>query len=264
MNISSTKNIQIKNIIKLQKSSERKKQNMICIEGYHELIIALESGINIQNIYYSEDFNKKNLAIPEKINDKIINVSSMVFKKISYRENPDGFLALAVHPKINLNKIKITKNPLIIILEGVEKPGNLGAISRTVDAVGATALIISNPKTNIFNPNVIRSSLGTVFTNKIATGTNVEVLEWLKKNKIKIFATTPNAKKIYTESNLNGPIAIVIGTEHEGLSKYWLASVDEKIKIPMHGKMDSLNASVSAGIVLFEAKRQRSKKILTH
>lgn len=260
MNITSTTNSQIKNIIRLRKTSERKKQNLIIIEGHHEIEIALESGIIIDSFYHSKDYNKKNLKIFNDLKNKMTNVSHDVFSKISYRENPDGFLAIAKRPEANLDKIKLGKNPLVIVLESVEKPGNLGAISRTVDAAGADALIISNPKTDIYNPNVIRSSLGTVFTNQIATGTNEKIIEWLSKNKVKTFAATPDTDKIYTNVDFSGPTAIIIGTEHEGLSNTWIQAADTKIKIPMNGKIDSLNASVSAGIILFEAKRQRKLK----
>jgi len=259
MKISSTNNIQIKNIIKLRKGIERKKQNLMIIEGYQEISIAISAGIEIKNVFYCEYLNKKKKTTPISLQKNIIEVEENVFKKISLRDNPDGFLATATPVQTSLGSIKLQKNPLVIILESVEKPGNLGAILRTADAVKADCLILSNPKTDIFNHNVIRSSLGTIFTNQIATGTNEEVIKWLRKNKIKIFAATPNTKKIYTESNLSGKVAIVIGTEHDGLSNDWLSQADEKIKIPMSGKIDSLNASVSAGVIVFEAFRQRTK-----
>jgi len=260
MNITSVNNLQIKNLIKLRKSVERKKQGLIIIEGHHELEIAVMSGLQIKDLYYSKNFNKSNLTIPDSLNQNKIEVSENVFEKIAFRENPDGFLATAVLPKTDLNQIKLKKNSLVIVLEAVEKPGNLGAILRTADAVGADAFIISDPKTDIYNQNVIRSSLGTVFSNQIGAGANTEVLEWLHANKIKTIAATPDTDKIYTNSDFRGPAAIIIGTEHEGLSDFWLTQADEKIKIPMNGKIDSLNASVSAGVILFEAFRQRAKK----
>jgi len=254
--ITSTQNPKIKEIIKLRKANKRKKEDLIVIEGQKEVSLALEAGIVIDNLYFSEELAKdKKLAGIDK--EKIINVEKNVFEKISLRDNPDGFLVLARAKYLELEKIKLSKNPLVVILESVEKPGNLGAILRTADATQVDAVIITDSRTDIYNPNVIRASLGTVFTNNIVICDTEECLAWLKKNKIKSLATTPDAKKIYTDIDYTSPSAIVIGTEHDGLSDKWLDAVDQKIKISMKGKIDSLNASVSTAVVLFEIVRQR-------
>lgn len=255
--ITSVQNERIKEIIRLRKPRERRKQDLIIIEGRQEIELARQAGLEIVELFYCQDFagNKKIVSLPEEI---ITPVVPAVFEKISYRENPDGFLALARPKYLELEKIKLSKNPLVIILESLEKPGNLGAILRSADAAGADAVIVANPKTDIYNPNVIRASLGTIFTNQVAVGGVEEIKQWLAKNKIKSLAATPEAKKIYTEADYKGAVAIIMGEEHPGLSKDWLEKVDEKIKIPMRGKIDSLNVSASTAIILFEAVRQRT------
>ena len=255
--ITSVQNERIKEIIRLRKPRERRKQDLIIIEGKQEIELAEEAGLEIVELFYCQDFagSKKIAGLSEEI---ITPVVPAVFEKISYRENPDGFLVLARLKYLELGKIKLSQKPLIIILESLEKPGNLGAILRSADAAGVDAVIVADPKTDIYNPNVIRASLGTVFTNQVAAASTEEARNWLAKNKIKSLAATPEAKKIYTEADYKGAVAIIMGEEHPGLSKDWLEKVDEKIKIPMRGKIDSLNVSASTAIILFEAVRQRT------
>ena len=256
--ITSAQNSKIKEIIKLQKPRERKECGLVIVEGYQEILMALGAGFEIERLFFCPDLAGKKRI--EKIeDDRTISVVPAVFKKIAYRENPDGFLALVKSKVLKLDEVKLSKNPLVIVLESVEKPGNLGAILRSADAAGADAVIISDQRTDIYNPNVIRASLGTVFTNQVAVSSAKEIQKWLSKNKIKSLATTPEADKIYTEVNYKGGIAVVMGEEHKGLSEEWLKKADEKIKIPMAGKIDSLNVSVSTAIILFEAVRQRTK-----
>ena len=255
--ITSAQNPKIKEIIRLRKPRERRKENLIIIEGRQEIELARQAGLEIVELFYCQDFagSKKIAGLSEEI---ITPVVPAVFEKISYRENPDGFLVLARLKYLELGKIKLSQKPLIIILESLEKPGNLGAILRSADAAGVDAVIVADPKTDIYNPNVIRASLGTVFTNQVAAASTEEARNWLAKNKIKSLAATPEAKKIYTEADYKGAVAIIMGEEHPGLSKGWLEKVDEKIKIPMRGKIDSLNVSASTAIILFEAVRQRT------
>jgi len=257
MIIESVQNEKIKNLVKLREASrERKQQSLFLIEGWREINLALKGGVEIENLFYCQDYIKQELGIDE---EKIIEVSKKVFDKIAYRENPDGFLAVAKAKQEKLKNIKLSAKPLIIVLEAVEKPGNLGAILRTADAVGVDAIIINDPKTDIYNPNVIRASQGTVFTVPTVLSSIKETVEFCKNNKIKIFATTPDTKKEYTEINYKVGCAIVMGAEDKGLSDEWLKTADEKIKIKMSGKIDSLNVSVSTAIILFEASRQRGK-----
>lgn len=256
--ITSNQNPKIKEIVKLRKAKQRKKTDLFIIEGVQELGMAIKSGIQISSLFYCADY-LKDKSFLSQLHCDIYELDKNTFNKISLRENPDGVLAFSKPKNMFLGDIKLSKNPFLLILESIEKPGNLGAIFRTADACGVDYIVICEPKTDIYNPNVIRSSLGTLFTNKIVICKNSEIFSWLKKNNIKSFAATPNADMLYTEANFNGAIAITIGTEHEGLSTEWLKSADYKIKIPMKGKIDSLNASVSAAIILFEASRQREK-----
>jgi len=253
--IDSLVNPKIKNIVKLRESSrERKEQGLFLIEGHREISLALKAGIEIINLIYSPEYIKKELAIEE---EKIIEVSKKVFSKISYRENPDGFLAVAKRSEAVLADLKLKTKPLVVVLEAVEKPGNLGAVLRTADAAGLDAVIINDLKTDLYNPNVIRASQGTIFTVKVILSSAEETVEFCRKNDLKILATTPEANKEYTEVDYGKGSAVVMGTEDKGLSAKWLKAADEKIKISMRGKIDSLNVSVSAAVVLFEAVRQR-------
>ncbi|PIX67941.1 rRNA methyltransferase [Candidatus Shapirobacteria bacterium CG_4_10_14_3_um_filter_35_13] len=260
MEINSLENPKIKKIIKLRKAKERNKQNFIIIEGHRELLLALKAGIKVKTIFYCASFNaNKEKSLPTEIkNNLILDTSPAVFKKISYRENPDGFLVLAEPKEIKLPQIKLSPNPLLIILESVEKPGNLGAILRTADAAGIDGIIINNPKTDIYNPNVIRASQGTVFTSQIALASIKETKAWLKDNNIISLAATPRAQNAYTVADLSRPLAIVMGAEDKGLSQEWLLPAQDKIRIPMKGKIDSLNVSASAAIIIFESLRQRA------
>lgn len=256
--IDSLQNEKIKNIVKLRQAGrERKKQGLFLIEGWREINLALKGGVEIENLYYSPDYIKQELEIDE---EKVIEVSKKVFDKITYRENPDGFLALAKFKQKKLSEIKLSAMPLIIILETVEKPGNLGAILRTADAAGADVVIINDSNIDIYNPNVIRASQGTFFTVPTVLSTIEETVEFCRSQRIRMYATAPEAKEEYVKISYNQGCAIIMGAEDKGLSAKWLESADEKIKIKMNGKIDSLNVSVSTAIILFEALRQRTTK----
>ncbi|MBI4779455.1 RNA methyltransferase, partial [Candidatus Falkowbacteria bacterium] len=223
--IESLQNEKIKNIVKLRESGrERGKQGLFLIEGWREINLALKGGIEIENIFYCKTYAKQELEIDE---EKLIEVSEKVFDKIAYRENPDGFLATAKVGQKKLADIKLRPRPLLIILEAVEKPGNLGAILRTADAAGADAVIINDPKTDIYNPNVIRASQGAVFTVATVLSSIDETADFCKNNKIKIFAAAPAAKIEYTQVNYNQGSAIIMGAEDKGLSEAWLKAADE-------------------------------------
>lgn len=255
--ITSLQNQTIKDLIKLEKARERKKQDLIIIEGRHEISLALEAGIKITKLFLCISFNSDVNFKVEVSPDIIEQVSDEVFLKISHRESPDGYIAIAKRPNIELNNVKLNKNPLIVILESLEKPGNIGAIIRTCDATGVDAIIVNEPKSDIFSPNVIRASLGSIFAKQIVVAGRGETKKWLKANKISTFATTPHTQTDYLDVDYSKPSAIIIGTEHEGISEDWINDVDHKIRIEMKGNIDSLNASVSAAVVLFEAVRQR-------
>ncbi len=253
--IASSSNPKIKNVRKLlEKSSERKSQNLIVVEGMREINLAKESGFEIETLFVCDEIAKH--AIPDDAT--VIYISKNVFGKIAYRENSDGLIALAKPKILKLSDLTLSQNPLIIILESVEKPGNLGAILRTADAAHADAVIICDSKTDIYNPNVIRSSVGCVFTNQVIVSSTDEVLKFLMERKIKSFAAALTATKFYTDEDLKQPCALVMGAEAEGLTDKWLSSAYGQIKIPMSGKIDSLNVSTSCAILVFEAVRQRN------
>jgi len=241
----------------LRRAGQRRKNDLIIVEGRRELGIAVNAGMAVVSLFYCAEYAGKE-DWPKEINDDFIyEVGTEIFDKVSLRDNPDGFLALAKPRHRALEQVELGKNPTVVVLETVEKPGNLGAILRTADAAGADAVILCDPQTDFYNPNVIRASQGTVFSVQTAVCASSEAIGWLKRKKIKIFAAAPRAKKIYTRADFTGPAAIVIGSEHKGLSEAWLSAADEPIKIPMRGAIDSLNASVTAAIILFEATRQK-------
>lgn len=259
--ITSIHNPRIRNlIILLSKSKERKRQNCFIIEGYREICRAVSSGYQLREVYYCQDLDRK------KELNKILNVipevalcmvSLSVFEKIAYRGGSDGFLAIAESRLLELEKLQLGKNPLILILESVEKPGNLGAVLRTADAAGLDAVVICDPLTDIYNPNIIRSSLGCIFTVQVAVSGSDEVMHWMKSINITAYASVLSSCDSYFDKDYRQGTAFIMGTESEGLSDRWLKYTTEHIKIPMYGLADSLNVSVSAGILVYEAIRQR-------
>jgi RNA methyltransferase, TrmH family len=261
--ITSTKNPKIKNFRQLQKAGERKKQNLFIVEGRKEIDKALDAGYAIDQVFYCPDILEAAFLkmIIDKLRDhtRINDVSRQVYNHITYRNDVEGIIAWVVPRTHTLKEISLRKNPLILVLDGVEKPGNLGAMLRTADAAGLDAVILCNPQTDIYNPNVIRSSLGTVFTVPVGLATSHQTIAWLKDHQISIFCTSLDAAEPYVQLNFASPSAIVMGTEATGISNEWLEASDRNIIIPMYGQVDSLNVSVSAAIVIFEALRQRKK-----
>lgn len=257
--IVSTSNPRIKNVLKLkEKSSERKQQGLIVVEGLREILMAKENGFALKTLFVCDDIaGKKSKELVSSVSH-LVRISKDVFEKITYRENSDGLLALVQPKHIRLKDLKLSAAPLVVILESVEKPGNLGAILRTADAAGVDAVIVCDAKTDIYNPNVIRSSIGCIFSKQVVAASSDEVLQFLKEKNIRSFAAALTAKKSYIDSDLSVPSAIVFGTEADGLSGQWLRSADEQIKIPMLGKTDSLNVSASCAVIVYEAVRQRA------
>ena len=259
--ITSLHNPSIKIIVKLYKSSrERKEQHLFIIEGARELSLALESSYTIDSVYICrEKFNKTRYPdVLSSISEStVFEISPSVFEKIAYREGSDGIVALAKPKPHNLNDLKFSKNPFFIILESVEKPGNLGAVLRTADAAAVDAVIVCDSQTDLYNPNVIRSGVGGLFTVQTAICRSEDALEWLHINNINIYAAELNGSQPYNMVDYTKPSAIVMGTEAEGLTDFWKNNSAHRIKIPMKGKIDSLNVSVSTAVITFEAMRQR-------
>jgi TrmH family RNA methyltransferase len=258
--INSLNNQKIKDLVKLKKASERKAQKLIIIDGIREIELAKQSGLEIMELFYCPELIKKEVKYFFNIDrEKITEVSEAVFLKICYKENPDGYFAIAKIKLLKLEAIKLSKNPLVIILEAVEKPGNLGAILRTSYAVGADLIIINDSQTDIYNPNVIRASEGFVFNKPVVVCSVEETIKWLKENKVLSYAAATTGKNNYTKEKMDMPLAIVLGSEANGLSDKWLKKADKLVKIPMVKGIDSLNVSVSAAVLLYEALRQREK-----
>ena len=259
--ITSTHNPKVKSLLSFEKPRERRRQQLFIIEGKKEIGLALDAGYKIGNLFYCVDiFPEKDLQSLH-IEDKfLVPVTQEVFDKIAMRENSGGVVAVAEMKTHRIEDIQLSKNPLVLILESVEKPGNLGAILRTSDAAGVDAVIICDPTTDFYNPNVVRSSLGCVFTKQIASATSEEAIAWLKKNNITPYCTYLKASKPYNEVDYKIPSAIVMGTEATGLSDVWVKNASANIIIPMQGKIDSMNVSTAAAVVVFEAMRQRGFK----
>lgn len=259
--ITSLQNPRIKNIVHLSKSRERKAQNLIVVEGFREISMALINGYLIKELFFTGEINLhpgfEQLKKDHLDSMLLTEVTKEVFEKIAYRENSDGLLALFEPRFLGLDALKLSTNPLLLILESVEKPGNLGALLRTADAASLDAIIVCDQQTDIFNPNVIRSSLGCIFSQQVITCSTDEAIFFLRKNKITSYAAALTAAKFYHETDFTGSCAIIMGTEADGLTDKWLTGADSQIKIPMSGKVDSLNVSTSAAILVFEAKRQR-------
>jgi RNA methyltransferase, TrmH family len=262
--ISSTQNLFIRQLVLLNdKSRERKKSGLFLIEGKREISLAIKGDYEFETIlFYSDLFseNQINKLISSSTHKpEIVSISKDVYQKLAYRETTEGVIAVAKTKELSINSISLkTANPLILIAEAPEKPGNIGALLRTADAAKVDAVIIANPKTDLYNPNIIRSSVGCVFTNQIATGSTQEIISFLKDNNINIYCAALQASVEYHTQDYTKPTAIIVGTEAIGLSDDWLQNSTQNIIIPMQGEIDSMNVSVAAGILIFEAKRQRN------
>jgi len=254
--ITSIENKRLKDLIKLSKKSKfRNKTDLFIVEGVKEINASIENNYSIKSFFYDPTIIElKKINIP--IDTEVIEVPSNIYKKISFRSSTEGVIAVVKRKNYTKEKIKINNKKVVLILDGIEKPGNIGAILRTSQASNVDTIIITNKKCDIHNPNVIRSSVGSFFKTKIIYLENNEALEFLKKNKFKIYASSLNADKIYLNENYNFPIALVFGSENEGISKFWEENSDIKIKIPMDNDIDSLNVSVSCAIILYEINRQ--------
>lgn len=256
MDITSLQNPRVKHIVKLREDKkQRQKDGLILVEGYDELTLALACGFQPQTLLSAPELASQTLTVP---NTETVNVSRVVFEKISYRDNPDGWLGLFPMPSFKLDDLQLSANPLVIVAESVEKPGNLGAILRTADAAHVDAVLVCDPRVDVWNPNVIRASRGAVFAVPVVEVRSPEALGWLRSRKMRVLAATPSAEEMYTNVNMQGPLAIAVGTEDEGLTDFWMQNSDLRVKIPMSGKVNSLNVSIAAALMTYEVVRQRN------
>src|SRR5687768_9194078 len=263
MDITSLQNPRVKHLVKLRDDKrQRQKDGLMLVEGYDEIQLALSAGHNPQTLITAPELANRHI-IPagemDRVTSETITVNRAVFEKISYRENPDGWLGIFPIPRTSLHDLKLGEAPLVIVAESIEKPGNLGAILRTADAAHVDALLVCDLRVDVWNPNVVRASRGALFSVPTVECDNASALEWLKLRRLRILAATPSAEVTYSDINMREPVAIAVGAEDKGLTDFWMSNADVKIKIPMMGKVNSLNVSVSTALILYEAVRQRSQ-----
>jgi TrmH family RNA methyltransferase len=256
MDITSLQNPRVKHIVKLRDDKRQRKQDgLMLVEGVDEIQLARSAGHQPQTLISAPELISRTMA---GITTENITVNRAVFEKISYRENPDGWLAIFPIPFISLDDLKLSDSPLVIIAESIEKPGNLGAILRTADAADVDAILVCDPRVDVWNPNVVRASRGAVFSVPTVECDNALALEWLKSQKIQVLAATPSAETAYSDINLRESVALAVGTEDEGLTDFWMSNAEVRVRIPMMGRVNSLNVSVSTALIVYEAIRQRS------
>lgn len=267
--ITSAQNPLIKRIRALRKRRERERTGQTVVEGVPELMSAFEAAKDEQRGIRVEVM----LVCPERVTGSegevllaqarssgvsVRVVAPHVFEKSAYREDSGGLLAVITQPRTELSQLVLGSTPLLLIADAIEKPGNLGAMLRSADAAGVDALIASAPVTDLFNPNVIRASVGSVFSLSVAAAEPETVHQWLTEKGIAVVSASPRAETRYTDADLKRPTAIVVGSEHHGVSPFWTERATEQVCIPMQGRVDSLNAGMAAAVLLFEAVRQRS------
>ncbi len=268
--ITSLTNPRVKELVRLRAGGHRKDSGVTIVDGAREVLRAMEAGIKFKEFYVCPELlgrDEEAKQLQAKLSGfkvPVFEVARIVFAKIAYGDRQEGVLGVCEVPKRSLTDLKLKANAclpdrqaLVVIIEHVEKPGNLGAILRTCDAAGVNGVFVCDSKTDLYNPNVIRASVGTIFTVNTVQCSNDEALRFLRMKGIKAYAASPQAQTIYTQVNLTGAVAIVLGSEQEGLSDFWDKNADARVKIPMHGRSDSLNVSTSAAILIYEAIRQR-------
>lgn len=261
--ITSAANPRIKTLVRLRSRRARDASGLFPIEGYREVLRAVEAGIDIVEVYVCPPLylGGNEAALAERAaaaGARVIEVAETPFRKASYRDRPEGLLALARQFDTGLERLDPGPVPLLLVAESIEKPGNLGTMLRTAEAAGADAVLAADPATDPFNPNTVRASLGTLFRVPLAVADSAAAVAWLQSRGIRILAATPAGAVPHWEADMRGPAALVVGSEQYGLSEVWLEAADHRVVIPMPGSVDSLNAAMAAGILLFEAVRQRS------
>ena len=262
--ITSVHNPRVKDAIRLRNSRHRAKQGRFLVDGARELLQALSGRVRLVELFLCVPLCKSPearevLVRLDEFQSDVWHVGGEVFRKMAFGQRHDGVLAVAETPHRRLAELEPAGHGLIAVLEGLEKPGNVGAVLRSADGAGVAAVILAEPRTDLYNPNCIRASLGTVFTRPVCTATTPEALEWLRRQGLKIFAARPDAERPYTEAKLGDRAAVVLGNEAGGLSAAWHAEDITPIKLPMHGTADSLNVSAASAVLFYEALRQREQ-----
>ncbi|HBO97555.1 MAG TPA: rRNA methyltransferase [Candidatus Omnitrophica bacterium] len=261
--IISLTNPRVKELVRLRTAGHRKSSGVTIVDGAREVLRALGSGVKFREFYVCPELvgnGEEEKQVKAKLSATdvpVFEVTKSVFTKIAYGDRQEGVLGVCETPRRSLTDFRVGANALVVVVEQVEKPGNLGAILRTCDGAGVNGVLVCDSKTDLYNPNVIRASVGTIFTVNTVLCSAEEASCFLKNKGIKIYAASPGAHTIYTQMDLTGPVAFVLGGEQEGLSDFWEKNADARVKIPMRGAADSLNVSTSAAILIYEALRQR-------
>ena len=260
--LTSSANPRVVAAVALRDRRERERTGLTLVDGAREVRRALDAGVEVVEAFTCEPLLAG--ADARAALDRLLSgpaplhrTTERVFARLAFGERAEGIVAVIRIPSLELGRLALPVDPLVLVLEGVEKPGNLGAVLRTADGAGVDAVVAASPRTDLFNPNAIRASAGTVFAVSTASASTAEVLAWLRGAEIRILATRVDAERVFTEVDLTGPVALVLGAEDDGLTDVWNAPDVESIRLPMSGIADSLNVSVTAGIVAYEARRQR-------
>lgn len=261
LDITSPANPRVRHLVALRRRRTRELEGVTLVEGYAELDLALAAGVRPRALYHSPELAPDDplgiLGRLAALGTEIVRVSRPVFARIAYRESPDGWLAVVPVMRTDLDRLELGERPLVLVCEGVEKPGNLGAIIRTADTGGVTAVIATDPVTDWGNANLVRASKGAVFSVPVAAAPSSEALAWLAGRGLSLVAATPDGDVPLADADLTGPVAIAVGSESRGLSAPWVESAGTRVRIPMFGRADSLNVAAAAAIVVYEAVRQR-------
>ena len=259
--IDSPKNPTIKELVRLRERRVREHEGRYLIEGTREVQRAVQAGVPVQELFVCAALLRlEGETLVDSLSLPRTDLSDVAFNRVSLRQNPDGVLAVAAVTSSKLTSLTLKENALVLVIDGVEKPGNIGALLRTADAADLDAVFVTGAGTDLYNPNVIRASVGSVFSRPVLAVETEELLEFLQSKNFALVATTPDAEKSYWEESYVGSSAIILGTEHEGLGRVWLEYATTRVSIPMHGLADSLNVSVSGALLIFEALRQRASK----
>ena len=261
--ISSTSNPRVKAAVRLRERREREIRGLTIVDGAREVRRALAARVAVREAFITDDTAvsddaREAIGALGTSGAEVVRVSRNVFDKVAFGDRVDGVVAVIETPRTDLASLRLPSAPLVLVAEDVEKPGNLGAMLRSADGAGVDAVIAASPRTDLFNPNAIRASLGTIFSVPLAAGATPDVVAFLRGAGVRVVAARVDAAVEYTEADLRGGIAIAVGSEVEGLSAAWSAADDQAVRLPMLGVADSLNVSVAAAVLLYEALRQRS------
>ncbi len=262
LSITSVQNPRIKQAASLHGRKERREEGLMLVEGFHELSLAWNAGMRLRALYICEELlrpeERATLSAMEAKGVEAVSVSLPVLAKMAYREHPDAWIGVAEIPQTSLSSLSLGENPFVVVVEGVEKPGNLGAILRSADAVGAQCVLVCDGRTDAWNPNVVRGSKGSVFSVPVVETSSTEAIAWLARLGVKVFSATPSASNLHWNSNFRGPIALAVGAEKEGLTPKWMAPPHNLIKLPMHGHVNSLNVAQAFTAIAYEVLRQKN------